>query len=197
MKRLCFASGNRHKVAEIAAMLTPRGWQVEALPLTVAEDAPTFVGNAEKKARAAMAATGLPALADDSGLEVDALGGAPGVQSARYAGEPCDDGANNAKLLRALAGVPDGERTGRFRCALVFVDGDGTPLVAEGSCEGRIGWAPRGTGGFGYDPLFILEGDGRTMAELLPDEKNRVSHRARALGKMAEALAARYGKMQQ
>jgi XTP/dITP diphosphohydrolase len=191
VKRLCFASGNRHKVAEIAAMLGPRGWQVEPLVLTVEEDAPTFAGNAEKKARAALAASGLPSLADDSGLEVDALGGAPGVLSARFAGEPCDDAANNAKLLRALEGVGDGARTARFRCALVFVDADGTRLVAEGACEGRIGFAPRGTGGFGYDPLFILDGDGRTMAELPADEKNRVSHRARALGKMAEALAGR------
>ncbi len=196
MKRLCFASGNRHKVAEIAAMLAPRGWAVEALPLTVEEDAPTFAGNAEKKARAALAASGAPSLADDSGLEVDALGGEPGVRSARWAGEPCDDAANNRKLLRALDGVPDERRGARFRCALAFVDADGTVLRAEGTCEGRIGHAPRGSGGFGYDPLFIVDGDGRTMAELAPDEKNRISHRARALGKLAEALARRYGKIQ-
>jgi XTP/dITP diphosphohydrolase len=194
VKRLCFASGNRHKVAEIAAMLAPHGWQVEPLALTVEEDAPTFAGNAEKKARAALAQSGLPSLADDSGLEVDALDGAPGVLSARYAGEPCDDGRNNAKLLAALAGVPDERRTARFRCALVFVDGDGTRLGVDGSCEGRIGHAPRGAGGFGYDPLFILDGDarGRTMAELAAEEKNAVSHRAQALGKLAEALARRY-----
>jgi XTP/dITP diphosphohydrolase len=193
VKRLCFASGNKHKVAEIAAMLRPRGWEVEPLVLTVEEDAPTFAGNAEKKARAALAQSGLPSLADDSGLEVDALDGAPGVLSARYAGEPCDDGANNRKLLGALAGVPDERRTARFRCALVFVGGDGTRLVAEGTCEGRIGHAPRGTGGFGYDPLFLIEGDarGRTMAELASDEKNRISHRARALEALARALAAR------
>lgn len=189
MKRLVFASANRHKVAEIAAMLAPHGWAVEPLALGVEEDAPTFAGNAEKKARAALAATGLPSLADDSGLEVDALGGAPGVLSARYAGEPCDDAANNAKLLAALAEVPDARRTARFRCALVFVDAAGARLVAEGVCEGRIGHAARGTGGFGYDPLFILDGDGRTMAELAPEEKNRVSHRARALAKMAAALS--------
>ena len=173
MRRLCFASGNRHKVAEIAAMLTPRGWTVEPLVLTVEEDAPTFAGNAEKKARAALAQSGLASLADDSGLEVDALGGAPGVLSARYAGAGHDDAANNAKLLGALAGVADGARTARFRCALVFVDGDGTRLAAEGTCEGRIGHAPRGTGGFGYDPLFLIEGDaaGRTMAELAPRRK--------------------------
>ena len=195
MKRLAFASGNQHKVAEIAAMLAPHGWEVVPLSLTVEEDAPTFAGNAEKKARAALAASGLPSLADDSGLEVDALDGAPGVLSARYAGEPCDDGANNRKLLGALAGVPDARRTARFRCALVFVDADGTRLATDGTCEGRIGHAPRGSGGFGYDPLFLVDGDarGRTMAELAPDEKNRISHRARALEKMARALDGRYG----
>jgi XTP/dITP diphosphohydrolase len=174
-------------------MLEPRGWAVEPLALTVEEDAPTFAGNAEKKARAALARSGLPSLADDSGLEVDALDGGPGVLSARYAGEGHDDAANNAKLLVALAGVPDAQRTARFRCALVFVDADGTKLVAEGACEGRIGHAGRGTGGFGYDPLFVLADDegGRTMAELTPVEKNRISHRARALAKMAELLRGR------
>jgi XTP/dITP diphosphohydrolase len=198
VKRLAFASGNQHKVAEIAAMLKPRGWEVVPLPLTVDEDAPTFAGNAEKKARAALARSGLPSLADDSGLEVDALGGAPGVLSARYAGEPCDDAANNGKLLGALAGVPDERRTARFRCALVFVDGDGTRLEADGTCEGRIGHAPRGSFGFGYDPLFILDrvaddAAGRTMAELAPDEKNRISHRARALEQLIHALDERFG----
>ncbi len=192
-RRLTFASGNRHKVAEIAAMLAPRGWEVVPLALTVDEDAPTFAGNAEKKARAALAQSGLPSLADDSGLEVDALGGAPGVRSARWAGEPCDDGRNNAKLLAELAGVPDARRGARFRCALVFVDGNGACVTAEGACEGRIGHAPRGAGGFGYDPLFFVDGDdgGRTMAELAPDEKNRISHRARALAVLVRALDAR------
>ena len=198
MRRIAFASGNRHKVAEIAALLEPRGWAVEPLPLTVDEDAPTFAGNADKKARAALAQSGLPSLADDSGLEVDALDGAPGVLSARYAGAGHDDAANNAKLLGALAGVPDDRRTARFRCALVLVDSDGVRLEAEGTCEGRIGRALRGAGGFGYDPLFLLADDaaGRTMAELAPDEKNQVSHRAQALGKLAQALAERYGKLQ-
>jgi XTP/dITP diphosphohydrolase len=198
VKRLAFASGNKHKLGEIAAMLRPRGWEVEPLVLTVEEDAATFAGNAEKKARAALERSGLPSLADDSGLEVDALGGAPGVQSARYAGEPCDDAANNAKLLGALESVPDDRRTARFRCALVFVDGDGTRLASDGACEGRIGRAPRGAGGFGYDPLFLVEGDpaGRTMAELGAGEKNRISHRARALEKMVRALDERYGKIE-
>jgi XTP/dITP diphosphohydrolase len=195
VKRLAFASGNKHKVAEIGAMLRPRGWDVVPLPLTVDEDAPTFVGNAEKKARAALAASGLPSLADDSGLEVDALDGAPGVRSARWAGAHGDDAANNRKLLAELDGVEEARRTARFRCALVFVDGDGARLAAEGACEGRIGHAPRGDGGFGYDPLFLIAGDaaGRTMAELSPDEKNRISHRARALEALVRALEARYG----
>ncbi len=197
--KIVFASGNAHKVAEIAAMLTPHGFEVVRLALTVDEDAPTFAGNAEKKARAALAQTGLPSLADDSGLEVDALDGAPGVRSARYALDGSVaiagpvDAANNRKLLAALADVPDERRTARFRCALVFVDGEGTRLASDGSCEGAIGRVGRGDGGFGYDPLFVLEGDGRTMAELTADEKNRVSHRARALGKMAELLRQRYG----
>jgi XTP/dITP diphosphohydrolase len=190
VKRVVFASGNRHKVAEIAALLAPHGWQVEPLVLTVNEDAPTFAGNAEKKARAALAATGLPSLADDSGLEVDALGGAPGVLSARYAGPAQDDAANNAKLLAALADVPAAARTARFRCALAFVAPDGTLLLGEGTCEGQIGFAPRGDGGFGYDPLFLVGDVGRTMAELTAAEKNRVSHRARALAAMVTALAA-------
>jgi XTP/dITP diphosphohydrolase len=193
--KVVFASGNANKLREIAAMLQPRGFEVAPLALTVDEDQPTFAGNAEKKARAALAQTGLPALADDSGLEVDALDGAPGVLSARYAGDGHDDAANNAKLLDALDGMPDERRGARFRCALVFVAGDGTRLVSDGSCEGRIGHAGRGTGGFGYDPLFILDGDERTMAELSPEEKNRISHRARALQKMAEALSERYGKI--
>jgi XTP/dITP diphosphohydrolase len=196
VKRLAFASGNKHKVAEIGAMLRPRGWDVVPLALTVDEDAPTFVGNAEKKARAALAQSGLPSLADDSGLEVDALDGAPGVLSARFAGEPSNDGANNRKLMAALDGVPDARRTARFRCALVFVDADGTRLVAEGACEGRIGHAPRGSGGFGYDPLFFVDGDaaGRTMAELAPDEKNRISHRARALDELVRALEEHFSR---
>jgi XTP/dITP diphosphohydrolase len=199
VKRIAFASGNRHKVAEIGAMLRRRGWEIEALPLTVDEDAPTFAGNAEKKARAALAQSGLPSLADDSGLEVDALDGAPGVRSARWAGEPCDDGRNNAKLLAELAGVPDARRGARFRCALVFVDADGACVTAEGACEGRIGHAPRGTGGFGYDPLFHIDGDsdGRTMAELSADAKNRISHRANALAKMMRALGERYDKIEE
>jgi XTP/dITP diphosphohydrolase len=190
-KKLVFASGNRHKVSEVALILAPLGWTVDALSLTVDEDAPTFAGNAEKKARAAFAKTGLPSLADDSGLEVDALGGAPGVRSARYAGDGHDDAANNDKLMQAMRGVPDERRGARFRCALSFVDGDGTVIIREGTCEGRIAHAPRGAGGFGYDPLFVVGDTGWTMAELTAEEKNRLSHRARALQAMVAALANR------
>lgn len=195
MSRLLFATRNRGKLAELRALVAPHGIEVDSLddvdaPGEVEEDGETFTANAEKKARAALAATGLPALADDSGLEVDALDGAPGVRSARYAGPGQDDAANNAKLLAALAGVPDARRTARFRCALAFVDGAGTLTVAEGTLEGRIGHAPRGAGGFGYDPLFLLP-DGRTLAELSAAEKNAISHRGQALRKMAPHLVAR------
>ena len=156
-----------------------------------AEDADTFEGNARIKARAAHEASGgLAALADDSGLVVDALDGAPGVHSARYAGEPCDDAANNAKLLAALADVPDGERTARFASTLVFVDEDGSEIVAEGAVEGRIGHEGRGSEGFGYDPLFVPDvfGGARTLAEVGRDEKNAVSHRGNALRQLRAKL---------
>ncbi len=134
-------------------------------------------------------ATGLPAIADDSGLEVDALGGAPGVYSARYAGPGADDAQNNAKLLEALRGVPAARRGARFRCVAVFVDpARGIELVRDGACEGEILDGPRGTDGFGYDPLFLVPAAGRTMAELPLDEKNRLSHRAAAFRALAAAL---------
>jgi XTP/dITP diphosphohydrolase len=153
----------------------------------VIEDADTFEGNALKKARAAHEQTGLPALADDSGLEVDALDGAPGVHSARYA-IAHDDAANNTKLLSAMRDID--RRTARFRCALAFVAGVGSPSahVEHGKVEGAIARAPRGTGGFGYDPLFVLA-DGRHMAELSEEEKARISHRADAAHKMRAWLA--------
>jgi XTP/dITP diphosphohydrolase len=191
--KLVFATRNRHKVAELRALVAPLGFEVLSLDEVavpdVVEDAPIFAGNAEKKARATFAATGLASLADDSGLEVDALDGAPGVRSARYAGEH-DDAANNAKLLRELAAVSDEKRTARFRCALAFLDARGL-VTADGTCEGRIAHERRGAGGFGYDPLFLVEGGARTMAELSPEEKNRVSHRGRALRALAERLRTR------
>ena len=154
------------------------------------EDGVTFEENALAKARQAALATGLPAMADDSGLEVDALDGAPGVYSARYAGLGADDDSNNAKLLEALRGVPPARRGGRFRCVAVFVDPSRElEIVCHGACEGEVLAAPRGQDGFGYDPLFFVPTLGRTMAELPLEEKNRLSHRAAAFRALALALA--------
>ena len=196
MKTVVLATNNAHKVAEIATALDFPGWEFRTLrelgiESNPAEDADTFEGNARIKARAAHEASGgLAALADDSGLVVDALDGAPGVHSARYAGEPCDDAANNAKLLAALADVPDAERTARFASTLVFVDEDGSEIVAEGAVEGRIGHEGRGSEGFGYDPLFLQDvfGGARTLAEVGRDEKNAVSHRGNALRQLRAKL---------
>ena len=196
MTTVVLATNNAHKVAEIATALDFPGWEFRTLrelgiESNPAEDADTFEGNARIKARAAHEASGgLAALADDSGLVVDALDGAPGVHSARYAGEPCDDAANNAKLLAALADVPDAERTARFASTLVFVDEDGSEIVAEGAVEGRIGHEGRGSEGFGYDPLFLPDvfGGARTLAEVGRDEKNAVSHRGNALRQLRAKL---------
>lgn len=196
MKTVVLATNNAHKVAEIATALDFPGWEFRTLrelgiESDPAEDADAFEGNARIKARAAHEASGgLAALADDSGLVVDALDGAPGVHSARYAGEPCDDAANNAKLLAALADVPDAERTARFASTLVFVDEDGSEIVAEGAVEGRIGHEGRGSEGFGYDPLFLPDvfGGARTLAEVDRDEKNAVSHRGNALRQLRAKL---------
>lgn len=198
MTRLVLATGNRGKVREMAALLADLGLEVVAqdeLGVVPAEETgTTFVANALLKARHAAAVTGFPALADDSGLEVDALCGAPGVYSARYAGPAATDAANNDKLLAALVGC-EAPRLARYRCVLAFVRdaADPEPLVAIGSWEGEIGRAPRGSGGFGYDPLFLVAGDpaGRTAALLDPVEKNRVSHRAKALAELREGLARR------
>ena len=154
----------------------------------VPEDGSTYLENARAKAVAVARWSGRTALADDSGLEVDALGGAPGIHSARYAGAAQDSGANLDKLLQALAGVPEPERTARFRCVLVAAQPDGQTLVAEGACEGRITDHPRGSGGFGYDPVFLYPPAGRTFAELPAAIKNQVSHRARACAQLRERL---------
>jgi XTP/dITP diphosphohydrolase len=165
----------------------------------VIEDGDTFAANAIKKAREVGAATGLPALADDSGLEVDALGGAPGVWSARYAGPGADDAANNAKLLVALDGVPSERRTARFRSVLALADPHGPlgdrVITAEGTCEGVILDEPRGSGGFGYDPLFYVPVFGATFAELGVGTKNAGSHRARAMQALAPDLAAYFAEV--
>lgn len=196
-KTVIIASNNAHKAQEIANALSFPGWEFKALKEAgvasdPAEDADTFEGNARIKAHAAHQASGSEAvLADDSGLEVDALDGAPGVFSARYAGEHGNDADNNAKLLAELANVPDDERTARFVCSLVFVDENGTEVTARGTVEGRIGHELRGDEGFGYDPLFLPDvfGGEKTMAEVTQAEKAAVSHRGNALRALREKLS--------
>ena len=190
--RLVLATRNPGKVAELQARLGPlRVDLVSAADLgapEVVEDADTLRGNADKKARALARHTGLPALADDTGLEVDALGGAPGVYSARFAGPDADDVANRHKLIADLDGVAD--RAARFRTVLVFVDRDGQALAFDGVCEGVITEGEVGDGGFGYDALFRpADGDGRTFAQMSTAEKNRISHRGRALDAFVAWLA--------
>ncbi len=197
MKTVLIASNNAHKAKEIAEALDFPGWEFKTLKQAgvasdPAEDADTFLGNARIKARAAQEASGgMAVLADDSGLEVDALGGAPGVYSARYAGEPTDDAANNAKLLDELSDVAEADRSARFVCQLVYLDEEGREVDARGTVEGRIGYEERGEHGFGYDPLFLAEvfDFERTLAEALPEEKNAVSHRGNALRELRAKLA--------
>lgn len=186
------ASGNAGKLGELGRILAPLGVELHSqseygVP-EVAENGLSFVENAIIKARAAAAHTGLPAIADDSGLEVDYLQGAPGIHSARYSGE--GDAGNNAKLLRALEGVAEAERTARFQCVLVYMRhaADPTPLVCQASWEGRILFEERGDEGFGYDPLFYVPEHDCSSAELPRDLKNRISHRARASALLLEAL---------
>jgi XTP/dITP diphosphohydrolase len=183
------ATRNPGKVREIAALLAdlPLDLSDAAEMDDVAETGTTFEENAALKARAAARHFGQWALADDSGLEVDALDGAPGIYSARYGGRPTD-AARNELLLEHLAGVPDAARAARFRAAAALAAPDGRVWVREGACEGRIARAPRGEGGFGYDPLFYLPEYGCTMAELPPATKNRISHRARALAALRPLL---------
>jgi XTP/dITP diphosphohydrolase len=197
LERLVIATANAGKLREFRALLAGLPFepvsQASLGVVSIPETGSSFSSNALLKARYAAAATGAAAIADDSGLEVDALGGAPGIYSARYAGDDADDAANNAKLLAALAGVRGPERRARYRCALVFVEGpaDHSPLTAEGVWEGFILEAPRGAGGFGYDPYFWLPELAATAAELDPAEKNRRSHRGTALRSLREQLAAR------
>lgn len=202
---LVVATQNRGKLDELRALLS--GLDVQVLStqdvtkkeIVVVEDGETFEANAKKKAQTVAGVTLMLTIADDSGLEVDALSGAPGVRSARFAGERATDAENNAALLAALDTLdhdPAGTREGvsykaRFRCVLALVDPfvrDGEPVVVEGTCEGKITRTPRGSGGFGYDPLFLVEGTDMTMAELDEDAKNRVSHRGRAFEKLRVLL---------
>lgn len=189
MLRVVCASANPHKVAEIMELMEGVV-QLDPRPADLAdveEDADTLVANARLKATAVNEATGLPALADDTGLEVLALGGAPGVRTARYAGEPPNDERNRTKMLDELAGVSD--RSARFRTVALLRFPDGREIVADGVCEGSIAEAERGERGFGYDPLFIArDGDGRTFAEMTMAEKHHLSHRGRAFRALAMAL---------
>ena len=202
MSTLVFATRNRGKLAELSALVRPLGLDVvsaaELGAPDVEEDGDTFEANSTKKARAVAEATGLPALADDSGLVVDALSGAPGLLSARFAGPDADDGANNAKLLSLLASVPEPKRGAHFFCAMAFADPHGTlgerVHLTQGRCDGAILSQPRGTGGFGYDPLFWVADHGHSMAELPAEIKNTISHRAKAMGQMLGFLKAYFGK---
>ena len=196
MIRIVIASNNAHKISEIRAILKERlEAPIEVLSLREAgfteeieETGSTFEENALIKARTA-AKLGYIAIGDDSGLMVDALNGAPGVYSARYAGEPCDDGKNNEKLLRALIGLPPEKRGAKFisTVAIVFPK-EGAEYVVQGECPGRILTQPRGNGGFGYDPLFFCEAVGKTFAQLTPEEKNSISHRSASMRKASELL---------
>jgi XTP/dITP diphosphohydrolase len=189
--RLVLATRNEHKLRELTQLMRPH--ELEPLPPEIElppETGTTFAENALGKARAAAVATGRPALADDSGIEAAALGGAPGVWSARYAGEDATDHENLDKLLREVP--PDGDTRVAYVCAMAFVEPGGGELVVHGRCEGRLTHEPRGSGGFGYDPAFVPDdypGDERTMAELEPEEKDAISHRGRAARELAGKLA--------
>ena len=193
--KIVLASNNKHKVAELYAFMKKISEDIEILTLSdigftdeIIEDGETFEENALIKARA-ISKLGYIAVADDSGLCVDALGGEPGVYSARYAGEPCDDEKNNDKLLEAIKEVPDGERSAWFVSAIACAFPDGKTITAIGRCPGEIIRARRGNGGFGYDPLFWYKPLGKTYAELTAEEKSQVSHRARAMEKFTELFA--------
>ena len=192
MKQLLIATHNRHKMEEIASLLAHESYDIKDLddvsnaPATV-EDQPTLEGNALKKAREGYAATGMLTMADDTGLEVYYLELQPGVYSARYAGETATYADNNKKLLDALKGVPERRRNARFRTVVAIV-GKGVEHTVEGSVEGDILEAPRGTDGFGYDPLFIPRGHSNTYAEMSLEQKNKLSHRAAAFQKAVEVL---------
>ncbi len=195
--KLYLASGNAHKAREFQSLADASGLPVEVISAVaiggmppVAEDTGTFAGNAQKKIRALMPRlpAGAWALADDSGLCVDALGGAPGVESAYYAGPRATGAENLAKLVTAMREVPDDRRAARFVCVLALAGSEGEEMVFEGRCEGRLAREPAGAGGFGYDPVFVPEGEERTFAELGDEVKNRLSHRGRAWARLAAWL---------
>jgi non-canonical purine NTP pyrophosphatase (RdgB/HAM1 family) len=191
--KILFASHNPHKLEQVVALLP----DLDLVPLdevapglALEEPFDTFEANAVAKARAAAAATGWPAIADDSGLEVDALGGRPGVHSARFAGVGASDEDNNRKLVTELTGVAEGARTCRYRCVAAYASPEGETVVAEGSCEGRIVLEGRGSGGFGYDPHFVPEGRSETMGQLPLADKLSFSHRGRAFRALERKLSA-------
>lgn len=192
--KVVLATGNTGKLKEMRAILSGSEWDIVSQSqfdyAEAIEDGLSFVENAIKKARHACANTGLAAIADDSGLEVDALQGAPGIYSARYAGEAASDEDNIQKLLLALDGLSEDRRGARFRCVMVFMrhEFDPSPVICEGSWEGRIAYECRGDNGFGYDPVFLVPGEARHSAELTAEQKNRISHRAQALTALAEKL---------
>jgi len=197
IEKMVLGTRNRGKVAELRELL--EGLGIELLSLDhfpnvpeVVEDGETFEANARKKAGVVARCTGLPALADDSGLEVDTLDGAPGVRSARFAGDQATYTENNEKLLRLMKEVPWEKRTARFRCvlALTFPDGDGTVQTLEDTCEGRITEQSKGENGFGYDPLFFVPELGKTFAQISRSEKGKISHRGRALKQLKQLLSA-------
>jgi XTP/dITP diphosphohydrolase len=195
--RVMLATGNRHKAAEIADLLSDAPFQLTTLAdldlqIEIEEDGDSFRANALKKARAVAEATGMPTIADDSGLEVQALDGAPGIRSARFAGEEATDEENNSLLLSMLKGVMDDERAARFVCVAAFVsrvtDNEPLEVTFRGDWEGRIADIPAGDNGFGYDPVFLIPEEGATVAQLSPEYKQRHSHRSRAFRQLADHL---------
>lgn len=193
MKKIILASNNAHKLEEIQAILKDFGYELVSmkdagLDIDIEENGTTFEANSLIKAKAVYDLLKLPTIADDSGLMVDALDGAPGVYSARYAGEPSDSEKNNTKLIEELKDVPDKERTARFVSVITLYDGSENTIVARGEAEGRIAHAYQGKSSFGYDPLFIDINSGLTFAELGSEEKNKISHRAKALDVLKESL---------
>lgn len=192
--KVVLASNNPNKLREMKAILAPLGWEIlsqreAGVHVEPEENGLTFEENSRIKARAVMEATGLPAIADDSGVEVDALDGAPGVHSARYGGDACrDDKARNLLLMRNMEPVPEGQRTGRFVSVITMVSPDGREVAARGELEGEILRQEVGSGGFGYDPLFYIPTEGCTMAELTAERKNEISHRAVALREFVQKL---------
>jgi len=191
MSRIILASNNKGKIREISEILSPLGFEVvsmkdSGIDIDIEENGTTFRENAAIKARAIYDMTNTAVIADDSGLMVDFLDGAPGVYSARYCGEGATDEDRNNKLLSELSGVPDNKRTAAFMCVICYIDENGREQFAEGGCEGKIGYEPKGENGFGYDPIFMY-GE-RSFAEILPEEKNQISHRANALRKLQEIM---------